>query len=357
VGERANGSLPGNRLNPYVVACMSGLVVLVVLGTMTVARVVHGGTTSFYRADDSRFFREVARDPLGSGGRIVMPGRAGEASYRYGRILLPALAWLAAAGHPHAVTGTLIFWNVVAFGSIVLFAGLLLHERGGDARWSIAVLMVPGLFLLMFQVYAEPLMLACTLAGCWFAVRGRQRSAIACFAAAILARETAALVLLPFVWRAVRRRDVPDAVRWLRALLPVALWWSWVWLRVGQLPFLAATSARTDALSPPLVAIRDFARDPVQAARVKIVGALVLTVVACVVALRMRRWFPLTDLAMVNVALVLCMGPSTLHYSQDALRGMVAPQVFALLAIVGALTATAPWRAPARTGSGQLERT
>jgi hypothetical protein len=334
-------------VNPYIAALLAGMVVLAVLGALTLARVSHEGTAGFYRADDSRFYRDVARDPFGDGRTIVMPGRPGEASYRYGRILLPALAWATAAGQPNAVTATLIMWNVVAFAAVVLFTGLLLRERGADPRWSVAVLIVPGLFLLMFQVYAEPLTIALLLAGCWLSMRGRrgERGAIACFAAAILARETALLVLVPFVWRALRRGDRAQVRRWLAAAVPAALWWVWVLVRIGELPFLATTSARGGALSAPFAAIADFATDPAQSSRLTIVAALVTTVVACGLVVRVRRWFPVSDVALAFTALALCMGPTTLHYSQEAFRLLAVPQTFALVAIVGASTSAAGTRA------------
>jgi hypothetical protein len=341
VGHGVDRPRPSAGVNPYLVALMASVVVLIVLGALTVARASHDGSTGFYRADDSRFYRDVARDPFGDGRTIAMAGRRGEASYRYGRVLLPALAWATAAGQPSAVTATLILWNLVAFAAVVLFTGLLLHERGADPRWSVAVLLVPGLFLLMFQVYAEPLTIALLLAGSWLSMRGRraERGAAACFAAAILARETAALVLVPFVWRALRKGDRAEARRWLVAAVPAAAWWLWVWVRVGQLPFLATTSARRGALSAPFVAIADFATDATQSSRTKIVAALVVTMIASVVAVRVRRWFPVSDVALAFTALVVCMGPTTLHYSQEAFRLLAVPQTFALVAIVGAFTA------------------
>src|SRR5204862_4039108 len=137
-----------SRSESSVMAALSGGTVSVVLAILAMSRAAQHGVNAFFGAPDARFFRLVARDPFGHGHAIHSAVVGGEASYRYGRILLPLLAWVTAAGRPGAVNVTLVLWNIAAIGACVTAAALLLSTRGANPRLALAILVTPGLLVL-----------------------------------------------------------------------------------------------------------------------------------------------------------------------------------------------------------------
>ncbi len=322
------------QTNPEKVAITAGVAVFVLLALYALLRCSHSGIASFFGSDDSTYFRAAAGDPFGNGHVISAVGRPGEAAYRYGHILLPLLAWVTAAGHRGAVAYTLVFWNLASIAACVTFAGLLVHELGGDARLGPLVLLAPGLLGQMHYVYAEPLSIALVLAGYWLHAKGREGGAIGLLAAAALARETAILALVPLLWDALRRRDPGGAVRVARGAIPLALWSAWVWLRVGALPEFAHTWVRSEAVGLPFVALARLATDTSRPDRLLVPGLVILTCVLCCCAWARRPQELTAQAALVFGLFALCLGPNVLRFPVDTLRLLACAQVLGI--VVGA---------------------
>jgi hypothetical protein len=106
------------------------------------------------------------------------------------------------------------------------------------------------------------------------------------------------------------------------AVLPAAAWWTWTRLRLGEWPFLASTSCRTLAVSPPFVGPVQLLRDGVTPSRISEV-ALVLTVAGAGAAVWLRRpSSPVAGSAAVMAAFTLCFGFHVLDFWGDTLRVM-----------------------------------
>jgi len=296
-----------------------------------------GGWAWFVRQGDPVFFAAVARAPFGGGGAFRAMGVPFEASFRYGRVGFPLVAWALTLGRPSLVPAGLALVDLVSIAAVPALSVLLLDGYRANPLGGVATLAAPGLVLVYDRAYAEPFMLALVLLGFLCEARGRRGAAIAVFAGSILVKETAILALTPFVWQAARRRDWPTLGSWAAALVPYLAWATWVRVRVGEVPFLADDHSRRDALRLPFVGMVEALRDGhADAAIVTII--LVTTVVVGVGAAWFARAIPIAGATLAFAVLTASAGPNTINYLGDALRILVVPQVLSIICIVWAVT-------------------
>jgi hypothetical protein len=155
-------------------------------------------------------------------------------TYRARRILLPALAWLLAAGRPAWIVHVYSLLNVAAW---LVLAGLLwrlleVRDLRGWVAWAGLMFSAGSLSSVRFAL-TDLAALALVTGALVAAERGRARRATATLAAAGLARETSLLALAavwerPWIsWR--------NAGRALLAVLPFVLWLAYIRWRVGPL--------------------------------------------------------------------------------------------------------------------------
>jgi hypothetical protein len=295
-------------------------------------RTSHHAWSWFFRAGDPVFYRIVARSPFGNdrGFRTIHEGF--EASYRYGRIGFPLLGWIAAFGHASLVDATLASINLIAIAAIPALAILLMERYGAAPISGIAVLLAPGLLVLYDRAYAEPTLLAILLLAFLFDARGNRTAAIVTFAFAVLVKEIALLALIPFLWKAWRKRDWHSFRTWLIPVVPYAIWMVVVRVNVGEFPFAAKDPSRSGALTLPFVGMYDALRD--HASNAGLVTALVLfTAVFGVAAAWWARRIPIAGAAAAFSLFALCTGPTTIAYLGETLRLLIIPHVLALLCV------------------------
>jgi hypothetical protein len=274
----------------------------------------------------------TARDLFGAGDGFAALGRASEVPYRYGRVGLPFAGWALALGQPPLVGTSLVVVNVVALAAVAGLSAMLIAEYGGHPATAVWVLLVPGLLPLSMNVVAEPLLVALILAAYVLDRRGQRVPARWVMAYAILVKEIAVLALIPWAWRAIRDRD-RSALRGVAAtLIPYATWCVWLRLRVGEFPFFARTNNRSDALDLPLAGVRAVLseRTPDHEA---IVAMLLITVALGAGAAWIARGTQLAGLAAAFALPAVCLGTQALRFEGEAMRLLVVPQVFAVVAI------------------------
>jgi hypothetical protein len=332
VGE--DGSMSRRPIPPLAWLLSGGTAIALMLMAIPV---LHGDGTSYFfdRANDARFFRMTAYSPFGTGHAFVDIGFAHEIAYRYGRIGLPLLGWIGGLGRPALVPWALVIVNLVAISAVPGLAAALAAEYDAPPIAGAAALLTSLLFI-RNVVYAEPLLIACILFAYVLEARAHHRSALAMLAFAILVKETAVLALVPWIWGAVRRRDLRGAAEYASTIVPFLLWTIWVRIRVGELPFLAQTPSRTQAISWPgaglRYAITHHTRDHVAVAAI-----VVITVVLCCIGAFVARDLPIGGFTATMAVFFLCLGPNALRYSEETLRLLSLPQVFALLCIAVAI--------------------
>ncbi len=299
---------------------------------------IDGGRDAVFRSD-ADLFRRVALDPFGDGSAIDDPDRFGDA-YRYGRILYPLAAWVLGAGQTTTTEVALGVIAALSVGAVVALAALHVRDAGGRAEDGLLVLVVPGLWLGTMATFSEPFVVALLLGGLLAEARGYRWRAAGVFAAMLLAREALIVALVPVAVRAVRRRGPVELVRLAAMVAPLALWWSWVRLRVGEWPPFDDSLSRREAVGLPVVswfdldrsAFPDASGDVMVAVAIAVGIATVVAAVAAVAAFRSQRGSLVAAAALATALVILFLGPNVWRFAGEALRTMTYPQV--LLAVV-----------------------
>jgi hypothetical protein len=308
------------------------IVALIVGATLLVAIVVNG--RSFVFNSDAGLSLRVARDPFGDGASFIgTPADTGIA-YRYGRILYPLLAWLLAGGRPGLVPWTLPLVYAASVGLLAAAACELCRRRGLPALRGLWVLAVPSFWVTLPIAFSDPLVVALLLVVYLLVASNRPAHAHAGAAALLLARETAAIGLVPLVWRAARERSWPEVAGWAAAGVPVALWFVWVRGRIGSWGF-AAPAGRAAIAFPFAGFARVFGeRGGLGGWDLAAVTLGAVTVTAAVVAARRTRWFPIAAAALLYAVLIVCLGRSAVRLPAQTIRLMLPAQVLTTLAFV-----------------------
>jgi hypothetical protein len=285
---------------------------------------------------DSELFDGVARDPFGTGDTIVAPVVNGIA-YRYGRILYPITAWTLAGGRPSLVGWTLAIVFAVSLGAAVAMAAWLLQRQGRPAWYGLAILATPFVVLWIDApaIVAEPMVIALVLGVYVLDARRRGVAMRVTAAAAILARETAALALLPLVWRAWREDGWRGLASWAWVPLPYLSWALWVRVRIGEWPFTDPAYSRKAAISLPFAGIADVFDGAFKNAEQLTLLVGLATVILAVFVWRSRPWPPISAAALATAAIIPCLGINVWSYLFEASRVMYLPQVLGILALVG----------------------
>lgn len=181
---------------------------------------------------DGQFYLAIALDPAGA--RPETFRFLDNADYRYRRILLPALAFLAGAGRPRLIPWTFVALDGCAAVVLTVLVAAIARDRGRHPAWGLLVLSCPGLWASLLFSTPDLLASTWTFAGIFLVGRGRHAGAAMAFALAALAKETALItflcVVLWLVWSAGPRR----AATLLVAPLPAIAWIAWLYGPVGR---------------------------------------------------------------------------------------------------------------------------
>ena len=293
------------------------------------------GAHGFFGHGDAPSFLAVAHHPFGSGHGFPGDPRIQGVAYRYGRVLLPMVAWVLAAGRASRVPWTLAAVCAASFGCWIALAPEHLRRVGREpalAWWMLVVPFVP-LWFAAPTVVAEPMAVALVLLAYLFHRDGRRGATRVAAALAILARETMVIAFLPLAWRAWREEGRAGLRRWAMTVVPYAIWASWLRVRVGSFPFLDPASNRRDALAFPFVGWWQTLHRPFDNGQQfgLLVGALTL-VCAVVVARRAHGYQPLVWAAVMSTALITCYGWSVWQFPSEAMRVMAPAQALLLIA-------------------------
>ena len=144
--------------------------------------------------------------------------------YRYPRSGFVWLTKLVSLGDEGRYPAAMVWLGIAGFAATAAALSAIALQNGGSPLWGLAVFGIPGLWRPLMLAMPEPVSAALATLAVLCLLHDRTRWAAACFAAAILVRETTALVLLVavvFVWKAGRGRD---AIALLLALVPYAAW-------------------------------------------------------------------------------------------------------------------------------------
>jgi hypothetical protein len=168
---------------------------------------------------DGQFVYYIAADPFTAPDKLDVP------TYRYQRILLPALGRLLSLGQPALVPWILVLVNLIALaGGTFILERLLIME--GASRWyALTYGLFAGVFMAVRLSSNEPLAYGLALLAIFFERRGRPWHAALVIAAAILAKETVVLFAGGYVLGYFLQRRWKAGLAFAAlALTPFVLW-------------------------------------------------------------------------------------------------------------------------------------
>jgi hypothetical protein len=132
---------------------------------------------------------------------------------RYPRILLPALAWLLAAGQDRFVDAALLTASLLAFYFGCLWLAALADRIGRSRWWGLAFLLIPSALISVERLCVDGWLLALACGVVLYSVDDRPQMRFALLVLAPLARETGILFIGACgLWLLLERR-------WLTAIL------------------------------------------------------------------------------------------------------------------------------------------
>lgn len=159
-------------------------------------------------------------------------------AYRAQRILLPALAWLLAAGQPAWIVHVYSVLNIAGWLVLaaLLWRLLPVNDGRGLVAWAGLLFSTGVLGSVRFALIDLPALIL-VAAALWAAERARPRAAVGWLAAAALTRETS-LVAWPGLWTGPWKSSAAlnrNLLRLLLAAAPLIAWLIYVRWHVGPL--------------------------------------------------------------------------------------------------------------------------
>jgi len=182
---------------------------------------VFAGTEGY----DGQFYHYIAHDPLllrGFVSSIDAP------RFRYRRILVPLLAWLAAAGRDRLVDRAYLaeIWLWVFAGA--LWTGLAAAARGAGPTWTLAFLAVPAVIVSLDRLTVDIALAALTAGIVYYLERRNWTAVVALGVAAGLTRESGLLIPAALMLWCILERRWARAIGAALALVPALAWYSYV---------------------------------------------------------------------------------------------------------------------------------
>jgi hypothetical protein len=209
------------------------------------------------RAFDGQYFYRVAVAPFATGARVAGV-QFDVPALRHQRLGYPVLAWIAAGGDRDRVPGALVATNVAAMFALGLAGGALARASGRHAAWGLLLPCYPGFVYSLGFDLAE-ITAAAFVAGAIVALgRGRAEIGALLASAAVLTRETAAILPFALLVAAIATRRARDpgaraaAARLAVAgVVPLAVAGAWqVWIRAAWGEFGLTASAGKNVRFP-----------------------------------------------------------------------------------------------------------
>jgi hypothetical protein len=170
---------------------------------------------------DGQWYHLMAHDPLMKRNyQIYMDHPA----LRYPRILMPAAAWVLAAGNERYVDLT---YGLICLGSVFLgvyWLASLAQLRGRSAWWGTAFLLLPAYFTSIDRLLTDAMFCALCLGLLYYHERGRPAAVWLILAAACLTRESGVLLLAAYGGYLFVQRRRREALWMTTPALPYLAW-------------------------------------------------------------------------------------------------------------------------------------
>jgi hypothetical protein len=188
---------------------------------------------------DGQLYHYMAHDPFllrGFQSSLDSP------RFRYRRMLMPAAAWLLAAGQDRFVDAAYVVVGLLAVFLGAWWVALLAREYGRNPAWGLAFLLLPAVTVSLDRMTVDGALAAVVAGVAYFLRRGRWGAVVLLCAAAGLVRESGCLLAAGIVVWLLSRREFRRAGLVACSLLPTAAWYLYISSRTVAEP--------VDLLSP-----------------------------------------------------------------------------------------------------------
>jgi hypothetical protein len=170
---------------------------------------------------DGQFYRYVAHDPWLQKGWTKYQDLA---VMRYGRILVPALAWVLAGGQAQfidgAYIGVILLWIFLG----IYWLGRWAVFQGRHPAWGLGFLLLPATLTSVDRMTVDVAMGALCVAVLWYAARNSLTSLYVVLVAAALVRETGLFLVGAYCGYALSKRLWLRVAVFATAALPILFW-------------------------------------------------------------------------------------------------------------------------------------
>ncbi len=182
------------------------------------------GTYTFHNSSgyDGQFYRYVAHDPWFQKG---WRGTYDAPAHRYGRILVPALAWLLAGGQFHYIDAAYLAVVLLCAGCGIYWLGRYVAFHGRNPAWGLGFLLIPGTLVSIDRLTVDIALIALCAAWVWYLQSDSPVRLYLVLVLAGLTRETGLLLAGACCLHALRERRWRKAALYATAALPSLVWW------------------------------------------------------------------------------------------------------------------------------------
>lgn len=261
-----------------------------------------------------------------------------DASYRYRRIFLPLLGSGFGALEGKSLLKALTTLNLIGFGLGGWAAALIAQSRRLPGWLSVGALANVGIWLSLQTTTPDALAFGLMMLGVAMAVQGRSGGAAVLLAAAVLTKETYAVVAVGLLAWALARGDRKGAARYAMAIIPAAAWSAYL---AGTLGEGLATGGN---LSLPIVGLIEAAPLwPGTGLRDQILTVLTLVGLGLGVFVTLRRRSGLWPYLIVPwILLALVSSHWIWDLGNNSIRSLAPLSTFAIFALVDRLNSDQP---------------
>ena len=207
------------------------------------------GTTGY----DGQFVLYIARDGWGAVPHLDNP------AYRLQRILTPVVVRVLSLGMPVLVPWIIILVNAV---SIIAATAILAHWLSGQATspwYALTYTLFVGTLMPYSRDLTEPLALCLAALGAVMWLREDYSLAIVSWSLAALAKEITLIFPVGAVAASIYRGKIRLAVGAALTAAPLVCWEAYLYVRLGEIPFLSGPSLEP---VPLLGVIRGWSAEP-----------------------------------------------------------------------------------------------
>jgi hypothetical protein len=190
---------------------------------------------------DGQYYRIMAHNPLLRDGPVAF---LDDPLMRSRRILVPAVAWLLAAGRPGFIDGAYVFVVLACIFAGTYWMVRLQILEGRHPAWGLCFLAVPAVLIAVDSMTVDVAIAALAAGLAWHLVTGRVSALWLILAAAGLVRETGLLLPAACVFASMYQRDWRKAAVWASTALPAFCWYGYIYA------VLAAAGAGHPAMAP-----------------------------------------------------------------------------------------------------------